>query len=919
MEAAGLVGKYLRYEIKASNILSMCGVQKMQKVDYYLDVILPTFGSLQFDHQTRHLRYLCDLFRERDEQFLTHKNKFRDSLKNLKFLPIGGERKQISELFDPQDPVLSVFPVAPFSDESWRDFLLFIGLQRMNPDLIVECAHRVSTLPTECQIIAGRLLTCYIFKILRSYENRSAFNQLSTIAFVPAMRNGAVGIFSPGSIALPKDEDYIGLVLPVVRCLAESPEQQSMNDVIATAIGISTPPTLHHVLLNWIAMSDNSTDTRAVSIVSDGSVIVAPSLSKQRNNISLAMDFCRQRCANSADAEMIREMLRGKRCLDFGDKFYSVERVFLDIEVGLAPYIFPIPKSLIHYEELLKVCGVQAVPSFQYISDILVEIHRVSRSLPLEINQIDKVHRAVEHLLSCRPPLTISDLQKLYLPDSDLRLCIGEDLVFNDAPILFSRMVCDSVRIIHPRISITLSKQFPTLSSIIREEFDEDFVPKIVDDAKPDQWTQTLNSRQFWDGAIRLLNGSPAAAAELTTKLKQLAEYRILFVEGLCSKLINTRTGVDVTKSSEGARVFTDTTKKVIYVINDGRAPLFLAMQVNQILGVRLQNLADIISCEPNKISDLLDLLGVKTSVADWVPTAGKELYPWDEEDSGEDIVQVYENGQWVVWEDPSGIGRYGKIVRSVGAVNGNQYIQQYLVNVGDVAPIRASSLSLKNFRRRENYVPFSTTVEVDICEPSDNTLPLNNVPVDDNSEGKEGETQEENTQSAAAEERERRWRMSLAEKMDEVKKLISEIWKEDEGLHRRAFKRLYLSWHPDKNPDCQEDCTAVSQYIQSELERGPPRGGSPGSNTGNSSSGFGGYSSSAPHGGNHNAWWGNFQSEYRPRAGRRSSPRSWSSNSSGGFRGGNNHSYGSSNSSSSSSGHQNSRTCNHSCPFHCC
>jgi hypothetical protein len=67
---------------------------------------------------------------------------------------------------------------------------------------------------------------------------------------------------------------------------------------------------------------------------------------------------------------------------------------------------------------------------------------------------------------------------------------------------------------------------------------------------------------------------------------------------------------------------------------------------------------------------------------------------------------------------------------------------------------------------------------------------------LDGRNEGKKDGNQEPNTQSSAEEAREQRRHMSLSGKMDEVRKLISEIWK-DVGLHRMAFKRLASGQEP--------------------------------------------------------------------------------------------------------------------------
>lgn len=55
-----------------------------------------------------------------------------------------------------------------------------------------------------------------------------------------------------------------------------------------------------------------------------------------------------------------------------------------------------------------------------------------------------------------------------------------------------------------------------------------------------------------------------------------------------------------------------------------------------------------------------------------------------------------------------------------------------------------------------------------------------------------------------------------------EAAEQLKDIWDNlPEEEHRRAIKRLFLLWHPDKNMDDQADCTEVSQWIQNTAARG--------------------------------------------------------------------------------------------------
>ncbi len=59
-----------------------------------------------------------------------------------------------------------------------------------------------------------------------------------------------------------------------------------------------------------------------------------------------------------------------------------------------------------------------------------------------------------------------------------------------------------------------------------------------------------------------------------------------------------------------------------------------------------------------------------------------------------------------------------------------------------------------------------------------------------------------------------------LAELLDVITKTIKDAFKEDKDFFKKIVKRLYLRWHPDKNPGREEFCTKVFQHIQAEVAK---------------------------------------------------------------------------------------------------
>lgn len=53
--------------------------------------------------------------------------------------------------------------------------------------------------------------------------------------------------------------------------------------------------------------------------------------------------------------------------------------------------------------------------------------------------------------------------------------------------------------------------------------------------------------------------------------------------------------------------------------------------------------------------------------------------------------------------------------------------------------------------------------------------------------------------------------------------KELAEIWKLDENDKKRALRRLYLKWHPDKNPQNATFAEKVFKFLLSQIEQGLP------------------------------------------------------------------------------------------------
>ncbi|KAK7495445.1 hypothetical protein BaRGS_00013384 [Batillaria attramentaria] len=76
------------------------------------------------------------------------------------------------------------------------------------------------------------------------------------------------------------------------------------------------------------------------------------------------------------------------------------------------------------------------------------------------------------------------------------------------------------------------------------------------------------------------------------------------------------------------------------------------------------------------------------------------------------------------------------------------------------------------------------------------------------------GSEQTQDGQNATPEEGETE-PLDLDTVLKEIRKILTDAWQMDEKDRKRVTKRLFLKWHPDKNPGKEEFCTKVFQALQ--------------------------------------------------------------------------------------------------------
>ena len=149
---------------------------------------------------------------------------------------------------------------------------------------------------------------------------------------------------------------------------------------------------------------------------------------------------------------------------------------------------------------------------------------------------------------------------------------------------------------------------------------------------------------------------------------------------------------------------------------------------------------------------------------------------------------------EWVGYESEDGKIVYAQVLHCIeiegtDEENMEQILQQrYIITIGGNAPIEVTVLKLYKFinELKEPLEQFSSRSELDVYEAS---------------------STEENTH------------IHQAADKKAIRDAVKAAWSLPEELRRKAIKRLFLQYHPDKNPD-NPYATANFQLLQQEIER---------------------------------------------------------------------------------------------------
>ena len=473
----------------------------------------------------------------------------------------------------------------------------------------------------------------------------------------------------------------------------------------------------------------------------------------------------------------------------------------------------------------------------------------------------------------------LAEFRTLYLPSKGGCLRSSSDLVDLDCPQYRGR-IADTMYEFLDRLKkyqltdatqVQLVNLLPvhlkpkSLASLVREELHADCKDKKcqADVAGKCQATENLRhvvfSPQLVDGILRILKYQ-FQKAKLTDEVRNNVrtfqkELGMSCMEELSTELIENASDVPIPDSKRPKGVHCSVGKengnKHIFVkhgVELKHIRTVLCREINQLTGCYISNdnwlhLSAILECkDPQQIPSVLDNAGVTEDIeADDNEHREPELGAEYPEELHYLLVQFddfyFRPGEYVAYEREDSTDEepkyfYAKILRRVQKpLSGKQrkerkkkkhkaedkLLSRYMIDIGSEKK-EVDVLDLYKIKRPPKEQDGNKS---DSARESRELVPYL---------GKTGDNRKANagpsTSSSQRATAEPPKPTTLQDAIEEVRKALKEIWKLPEDKRKKAVRRLYLRWHPDKNMEMQEIANEVMKFIQNEVDR-LSRGGS--------------------------------------------------------------------------------------------
>ena len=870
---------FLKSWSRLSPLYEFMKFESVSSVDVYCKFILKNFSLFPGKARLVHLEHIRDGMLTQTFAKEVDKQRLLSCLKNTEIIPSSrGNLVKASSCYDPEHVVFKsmlsddMFPPEPFNRD-WLPFLKTIGLiHEVSQDLFktfaLKIAHEGNTQPTKKTEDKSKALVAHLFR-RNKVVDEGLLQAICDIRFVPSepvkqnlqamhrpygKRDDGKATYIPfrGSVlakhaklvwttagllpqwANPKEYQY----------LIHAPNRGSTEhycNAITAQLGILAEPTVEGVTSHCQNVSfqlekENDRDLTEEQIM---------------RRMTIMKKIYRFLEVKATSNSFARDRLKDTPCIvvEEGRRFVRVEQVVIELnrEFEIQPFLYGLPAELLQCKVLFQYLGCASVAKVSHFAMVLDMLKEKCKEKPLDPNEkmcaltaergifetLQNHSNGGHSLSSLNLPATLPSIQKDEEPSLPVVLSKSTEILFDDAPFYHERITkfdhlflvdlsWANVRCKKGLNYKDLVMQLPPavrpemLSSAVIEKFtDSSERGESFDHGAAGLLKRALHSSQFCRGIIRLIrHGSRENKEKIDESVVATIENRLQSIEihGM-SKVITQLLykGITIPGSEMERPYFLEKVSKSseeiwnVYVnsVDDAQTTssaiaLTLAKVISEACKGLLRDAAlyipTMLQSQPEQISSFLDMMKIHQDDSydgekgEILPPPGSFI-PIAEQHLLNAAFSYFKPGEYVGYEveDPSlqlkdgdATYTYAVIIEEFSNPNTSLITKSYKINIGDDKPPKiVPATELYKFYRLQEIASAALI-------PSFNR---------------------------------RKNRDSKHEIMKEITKTLEEAWRLPEDRRGQVVKRLFLFWHPDKNPGNEEFCTEVFQHIKNEIE----------------------------------------------------------------------------------------------------
>ena len=838
---------FLRHSHVLKNLHASLGCRLIGEVEFYHQFVLPNFGNLERNSQVAHLEHIRQLL-----QRCSTKEKDQLLIK-LKMVPIlpgeSGYLQFVGDFYDPTEPVYrsmlpdSKFPPEPFSSEDWLAFLREIGLvQEVMQDQFVRYAKEVAADgPTGGSADTERKSKALIAHLFQRPDlaRESLLQEIRRIAFVHPYRipeslhriQQQYGMGSDDTLplicfdgAVPHHQKYIAWtnvnLLPDDADPCQIPAQD--KETIIQKLGVRVEPTVEQVVCHFKE--------------------VLPKLSRLSENAGDStqriVEEIYKFLQSHSNHEAVLKLGEFPCVLVEGNKRGVLPHqivIGLMDEQEIKPHLHKLPKALEEFQDLFATLGSTRTVSFDQCAAVLKAIHDEGPpDKVLEQTEKDDIFKAVRGLfesLEKAPDQGIAT-DSLFLPgatnDDPARVFLlkSTDLVHDNAPQFRGR-----VREFEEKLLVDLKEcgvkavNFEALVDKLPGPLKPRKLTSLVQEClggqssssplggKAEALRRLLKSQHFSRAIVRLIRHEDYEAGKTTDcDILQDVEDRL---NGIRIQ------GVDVLKthlSYRGALIPHSDVQKTCFAektsADDGQVwTIYLdtsgsgrhektwisqvANIVNGITGGKLNStlvyLPGLLTCVPREIWSYLDNLAIRR----------------DETFDPGKVSLLVQPGDFVRVEDHHLLKNAFEDV-TPGEVVGYEVGAQRLASTEET-PVYIYAVVIEEVTSPSSQLKISSltkTYKIDVGNEEDAVV-ADFVDLYKLRQAMSG-SEDDSAPSAL---------LDFQDETRKITELLQQAWTFPKKKRDKIIRRLYLAWHPSKNPR-KGDCSKIFEFLQEKIRQ---------------------------------------------------------------------------------------------------